>query len=310
GTHGSGNTVGNLASDVVALQLVTARGDLAEISLEDDGDSFCGAVLALGALGVVTRVTLRVVPAFEMRQWVYDDLPRAAVDSHLEEIFAAAYSVTLFTTWRDAAINQVWLKHRLDEVDMVEPPARWLGARLADGPRHPIAGMPTEHCTEQLGAPGPWHARLPHFRMGFTPSSGDELQSEYLLPREHVAEAIGAVDRIRERVGPLVQISEIRTVAGDDMWLSPSYRRDTVALHFTWVPDIAAVTSVLRVLEEQLSPLSPRPHWGKLFTTSPDVLAQRYERYADFAALMLRYDPAGKFRNELLDQWFPPPGAM
>lgn len=306
GTHGSGNLVGNLATDVVALQTVSADGELAELSRTADGNDFCGAVVGLGALGIVTKVTLDVVPAFEMRQWVYDDLPVSAFDNHAEDIFASAYSVSLFTDWRHASINQVWLKHRLDGSDPAEPPERLFGARLANEPRHPIAGMPVEHCTEQLGTPGPWHERLPHFRMGFTPSSGQELQSEYLLPREHAAEAIAAIERIRDRVAPLVQISEIRTIARDDLWLSPSYGRDTVAIHFTWMLDTTAVTAVLDLVEEQLAPFSPRPHWGKLFTTSPDAVAHAYERYADFAALMLRYDPDGKFRNELLDRWFPP----
>ena len=305
-THGSGNTVGNLATAVAALQMVTADGELVEISRGSDGDQFCGAVVGLGALGVVTSVTLDVVPAFGMRQCVYDDLPGTALDDHVEEILDSAYSVSLFTDWRGAAIKQVWLKYRLDGLDLPEPPTCWLGASLAGEPRHPIAGMPTENCTEQLGVPGPWHERLPHFRMQFTPSSGQELQSEYLLPREHAAAAFHAIGSIRDRVGPLVQVSEIRTVAADDLWLSPSYGRETVAIHFTWVPDTAAVTPVLRSVEEQLAPFWPRPHWGKLFTIGPAAISRRYERYADFISLMGRYDPTGKFRNEVLDLWFPP----
>lgn len=305
GTHGSGDSVGNLSSAVVALQMVGADGQLIQLSRESSGDLFSGAVLALGALGVVTQVTIDAIPAFGMRQWVYDDLPRAAVDDCVEDILASAYSVSLFTDWRSTSINQVWIKQRLDEVDLTAPPADWLGARLADGPRHPIVGMPTHHCTEQLGTPGQWHERLPHFRMGFTPSSGQELQSEYLLPREHAAAAIRAIEPIRDLVAPLVQISEVRTVAADDLWLSPSYRRATVAIHFTWVPDTAAVTPVLVEVEKRLSPFSPRPHWGKLSATSPETLAGCYERYGDFTELMLHYDPAGKFRNDLLGQWFP-----
>ncbi len=306
GTHGSGNTVGSLATAVAALSMVTADGELIDVSRETDGQKFCGAVIGLGALGIVTRVTLHVVPTYAMRQWVYDDLPRVVVDEHVEEIFASAYSVSLFTDWRSTSIDQVWLKHRLDGAGEPEPPARWLGATLADGPRHPIAGMPAANCTEQLGVPGPWHERLPHFRSAFTPSSGQELQSEYLLPREHAVDALAAIERIRDQVGPLVQVSEIRTVARDDLWLSPSHGRDTVAIHFTWVPDASAVTRVLGALEEQLAPFRPCPHWGKLFSTGPEALARGYERYADFAALMARHDPTGKFRNELIDRWFPP----
>jgi xylitol oxidase len=254
---------------------------------------------------VVTAVTLDVEPTFDVRQWVYDALPWTEANEHIEEIFASAYSVSLFTDWRSDAISQVWLKDRVDAPRLPQPPAHWLGATLADGPRHPIPGMPVENATEQLGVPGPWQARLPHFRMEFTPSSGEELQTEYLLPREHAVEALAAVAGIRERVGPLVQISEIRTIAADDLWLSPSYGRDTVGIHFTWVPDTAAVLPVVGMLEERLEPFEPRPHWGKVFTTPTDSLRERYPRYGDFTALMRRFDPDGKFRNDLIDQWFP-----
>lgn len=306
GTHGSGNTVRNLATAVAALQMVTADGELVDVSRETHGEAFCGTVIGLGALGVVTAVTLRVVPAFSMGQWVYDDLPWAVLEEHVGEIFDSAYSVSLFTDWRRERGCQVWLKHRLDASGEPQPATDWLGATLADVPRHPIAGMSAANCTQQLGVPGPWHERLPHFRREFTPSSGQELQSEYLMPREHTLAALAAIERIRDRVGPLVQVSEIRTVAQDDLWLSPSYGRDTIAIHFTWVPDTAAVTAVLGTVEAQLAPFHPRPHWGKLFSTSPETLASGYERYADFTALMGRHDPAGTFRNELLDRWFPP----
>jgi len=306
GTHGSGNAVGSLASAVTALQVVTADGQLTEMSRGAGDDEFSGWVVSLGALGVVTRVTLQLVPAFEVRQWVYDDLPFTALADHFDEIFASAYSVSLFTDWRRPGFHQVWLKQRVDEPGPRKPPGRWLGATLANGPRHPIAGMPVENATAQLGVPGPWHARLPHFRMEFTPSSGQELQSEYLVPREHAVDALAAIEGISDRIGPLVQVSEVRTIAAEELWLSPGYGRDTVGIHVTWIPDTAAVSSVLGALEERLSPFDPRPHWGKVFAMGSDSLARSYERYGDFECLMRRYDPSGKFRNELLDQWFPP----
>jgi xylitol oxidase len=304
-THGSGSAVGNLASSVRELELVTADGELLRLSREQDPEQFCGAVVALGALGVVTAVTLDVAATFEVRQWVYDEMPWSAVEEAIQEIFASAYSVSLFTNWRDDSVQQVWLKDRVDAPRLGEAPQRWHGATLAGDPRHPVPGMPVENCTQQLGIAGPWPGRLPHFRMEFTPSSGAELQTEYLLPREHAVAALAAVGSIREQVGPLVQISEIRTVARDDMWLSPSYERDTVGIHFTWVPDVAAVLSALSVVEEALEPFEPRPHWGKLFTTGADTLSKRYEKYGDFTDLMQSLDPTGKFRNAQLHAWFP-----
>jgi xylitol oxidase len=306
GTHGSGETNGNLSTAVAGLNLVTAAGDV--VSLTRSDDDFAGAVVALGALGVVTGLTLDVQPTFDVAQYVYDGLPFEQALRNLDEIEGTAYSVSLFTDWKGAGFNQVWRKHRLDHESVPTPPGRWFGATLADGPRHPVPGMQVENCTEQLGVPGPWQDRLPHFRLEFTPSSGDELQSEFLVDRVDAVAALTALDGIRERIAPVLQISEIRTVAADDLWLSPSYRRESVALHFTWIGDGEAVTPVLALVEERLAEFAPRPHWGKLFDTPPELLGGRYERWADFAALTARYDPANTFGNTLLDRCFSPRG--
>lgn len=302
GTHGSGDANGNLATAVSALQMVTAGGDLATLSRDGDGEAFRGAVVGLGALGIVTSLTLDLVPAFGIRQYVYERLPRDQMDEHLAEIFASAYSVSLFTDWRRPWIRQMWLKRLAGEPAV---PQRWLGAVLADGPRNPVPGMSPVYCTEQLGAPGPWHLRLPHFRLEFTPSTGDELQSEYLVPRERASEALAAVGRVSDRVTPVLQISEIRTVAPDDLWLSPSYQRPSVAIHFTWIKDQEAVTPVLAAIEDELAPLQARPHWAKLFSISPAALRGLYQRLPDFQRLRGEYDPAGKFGNDLVDAYVP-----
>jgi xylitol oxidase len=150
--------------------------------------------------------------------------------------------------------------------------------------------MPVQNATEQGGVPGPWHARLPHFRAEFTPSAGAELQSEYLLPRSHAVAALQAVRELRDEITAVLQICELRTVAADELWLSPSYRRPTVGVHFTWVDDTAAVMPVVAAVEERLAPFEPRPHWGKVYLASG-----RYERLADFTRLAQEFDPAGKF---------------
>jgi alditol oxidase len=301
GSHGSGDANGSLSTAVSAMELVTAAGEIILVSRESAGGRFPGAVVGLGALGIVVSLTLDIVPTFDVRQFVYEDLPRQQVDDHLETILASAYSVSLFTDWRGPLVGQVWLKRQ--DGDPWVAPRRWLGARLADGPRHPVPGMSPAHCTQQLGVPGPWHERLPHFRPEFTPSSGQELQSEFLLPRRRAAEALAAIDRVRDRVAPVLQISEIRSVAADDLWLSPSYQRDSVGIHFTWVKDVAAVAGAVAAVEEQLAPLLARPHWGKVFGMSPLAVRGLYPRLPDFARLMRDYDPAGKFRNELIDRY-------
>jgi xylitol oxidase len=296
GTHGSGNANGSLAAAVQAVEMVTADGDLVTVHRAAEP----GAVVALGALGIVTRLTLATVPAFDVAQHVYEDVPMAQVRDHFGELFASAYSVSVFTGWRTPGTGRIWFKQRTDE-----PAPRWAYGRRADGPRHPVPGMPPANCTEQLGIPGPWHERLPHFRLEFTPSAGNELQSEYLLPRSRAAEALDALGSIATELAAVLHISEIRTIAADDLWLSPAYRRDTVAVHFTWINDWPAVEPVLALAEKHLVPLRARPHWGKLFTTGPAVVRGGYERAGDFRDLMRRYDPAGKFRNDLLDRCFP-----
>ncbi|MER7460975.1 FAD-binding protein [Micromonospora sp. NPDC126480] len=298
GTHGSGERNGNLATAVAALELVTADGDLLTVDRTADGDTFDGMVVSLGALGVVTRVTLDVVPAFTLRQEVRLGLPREA----LEPALGAAYSVSVFTDWRSPLLREVWIKQR---AELPPPPADWLGTTVADRPRHPVAGMPAEHCTPQLGVPGPWYERLPHFRLGFTPSSGAELQSEYHVPRAAAVSALAALDGLADRIAPVLQVCELRTVAADRLWLSPNHERDSFAIHFTWIADADAVAPVVAAVEERLAPLAPRPHWGKIFGIAPAAVAAVWPRHADFAALAARLDPAGKFRTDLFDRYVP-----
>ncbi|HYN97589.1 MAG TPA: D-arabinono-1,4-lactone oxidase [Pilimelia sp.] len=305
GTHGSGERNKGLATAVTGLDLATAGGELLTLTRAADGDRFAGAVVGLGALGVVTSLTLAVVPSFDVRQYVYDDLPWDSLISHFDEIAGAAYSVSVFVDWAGPRAKQVWLKQRLGGPDAGAPPRRWLGATLADGPRHPVPGVGPEPATEQLGVPGPWHTRLPHFRPEFTPSAGAEVQSEYLLPRGRALAALAAVAAVRDSVAPALQVCEIRTIAADDLWLSPSYGRDTVALHFTWVPAADAVARAVTAVEGALAPLDARPHWGKVFTLDPAVVRAQYDRLPDFARLRGEVDPDGVCRNEFVDRYVP-----
>lgn len=302
GTHGSGVRNGNLSTAVSELEFVLASGDVVKLSRQRDGDTFRGAVVGLGALGVVTKVTLDVQPRYTMRQQVYENLPRDEMKDHFDAIVSSAYSVSLFTDWQKQRINEVWLKSRVEEGKSAQSPEEFYGARRATKNLHPIAELSAENCTEQMGVPGPWYERLPHFRMGFTPSAGRELQTEYFVPRQHAVDAILAVEKLRDQVSPHLMISEIRTIAADDLWMSPAYRRDSVAIHFTWKPEWPAVRALLPVIEKELGPFQPRPHWGKLFTISPAQLRSSYEKLPEFVELSRRYDPKGKFRNEFLNR--------
>lgn len=300
-THGSGDRNGNLATAVAGLRILNGSGELVDLRRGDEG--FDGAVVGLGALGVVTEVTLEIRPTFDARQRLFGGVPWDAVLGRLDELTSAAYSVSLFTTWDEPSVSLAWLK----ELDGAESAIEddFFGAPALTEARHMIPTMDVRNTTEQLGVAGPWSERLAHFRFEFTPSNGEEIQSEYLVPRSRAVEAIEAVRALAPLVAPLLQITEIRTVAADDLWLSSSYGTDVVGLHFTWVRDQAGVEAVLPQVEAALLPLGARPHWGKLYLDREGVVPSLYPRLADFAALAARFDPDGRFRNPFLARLLP-----
>jgi len=299
-THGSGIKNGNLSTAVAAIEFITAEGETVTLTREKDGEKFNAAVVGLGGLGVITKLTLDIQPSFTMRQDVFEQLPMAQLKDHFDAIAGAGYSVSFFTDWQTDTINEVWIKSRITEGSKVDFTAGFFDAKAATKNLHPIANLSAENCTEQMGVPGAWYERLPHFKMGFTPSSGVELQSEYFVPRKHAVEAIQAIARLGKQTGPHLFISEIRTIDEDRFWMSPCYKQPSVALHFTWKQDWPAVKKLLPVIEKELAPFNAKPHWGKLFTMAPAQLAALYPQLPAFKKMLREYDPAGKFRNEFL----------
>jgi xylitol oxidase len=295
---------GNLSTAVRAIEFVDGTGQLKTLSRTANADEFNGAVVGLGALGVITRITLAVVPTFQISQIVYENLSFDQLEHNLDAIFGSGYSVSLFTDWQHHRATQVWLKQSITGSATPALPPLFYGATLQKTKLHPLTGHSPENCTEQLGVPGPWYERLPHFRMNFTPSSGAELQSEYFVPRAQAYKAILAVEQLRDKITPHLFITELRTIAADELWLSTAYKRDSVAIHFTWKPEEKAVRSVLPLIEEKLAPFETRPHWAKVFTMSHQRLSQLYPRLNDFRALAARYDPNRKFLNAYLQNVF------
>ncbi|KGH45779.1 FAD-binding protein [Modestobacter caceresii] len=296
-THGSGVGNGNLATAVAGLELVTSSGELVRCA-RGDAD-FDGMVVGLGALGAVTRMTLDVEPAFDVQQRVFEQLPWDTLYGNLDEVLSAGYSVSLFTGL-GPSVDMIWVKSRTDVAG--SPAGDLFGAIEAATERHPLPGIDPAPTTAQLGSPGRWSDRLPHFRMGFTPSNGNEIQSEYLLPRTAGVEALEVLRSLAHRIRPLLQVCEIRTVAADELWMSTAYGEPTLGLHFTWLPAQAEVEELLVELEARLLPLGARPHWGKLFLADAATLAPRYPRHADFLALVDRLDPRRAFRNDWLER--------
>lgn len=300
-THGSGDRAGNLATAVVGMRLVTGAGDLVDFHRGDEG--FDGMVVHLGKLGVVTEVTLGVEPYYELCQQVYEGLSWDDLWTHFDEITAAGRSVSVFHRFGERA-RQVWVKY---DPDAGQPADRstLFGAPAAHEPLNPVPGGDPANCTAQLGLRGPWSERLPHFRSGFTPSSGEEIQSELFIARGDARAAITALMPLAPRISPLLLVAELRTVAADSLWLSPQYQRDSVGLHFTWDRRQQEVESVMVAVEEALAPLDPRPHWGKLFTAPAVSVAARYPRWRDYLALRDTLDPQGVFVNQWLRRLSP-----
>ena len=297
-THGSGTGNQVLAGSVRSSTVVTADGEQRTVR-RDEGQDLDGWVVSLGRLGVVVALELDCVPDFEVAQTVVEHVDEDEVGRRLASVLGAAYSVSVFTDWAGEGHTQVWVKQRTP----AQAPTELWGGRLADGPRHPIAGMPTEHTTLQMGEPGPWDERLPHFRLEFMPSSGDELQSEYFVAARHAPAVWSALCGLRETLAPVLQVSEVRAVAPDPFWLSPTRGEDAVAFHFTWTSDADAVAGAVAAVEGALAGFEARPHWGKVFRASPTRLAELYPRLAEFRELVRSVDPTGKLGNDLVDGW-------
>lgn len=302
-THGSGSSNGNLATAVVALAFITSNGNKVILDRYKDAAVFNGAVVNLGGLGILTSLTLSIEPCYTMQQHVYENLSFYELKHYFKAIMAAGYSVSLFTNWQQKKINEVWIKNKTIHSGLATTNSTFYGATAAVNNLHPIAEVSAENCTEQMGIPGPWHERLPHFKMGFTPSSGIELQSEYFVPLEQAYEAICAVEKLSTFIFPHLFISEIRTIAADDLWMSPCYQQPSAAIHFTWKQHVPEVMALLPVIETALAPFNARPHWGKLFTMPHEKIKTLYPKLTAFQQLLHQYDPAGCFKNNFLNTY-------
>ena len=237
-----------------------------------------------------------------MTQVVYLNLPMQALEKNMLAVLSSGYSVSLFTNWANRNISEVWLKDRAENSATKTILPEFYGAKAATENVHPVIAQSAETVTDQMGIPGPWYERMPHFKMGFKPSTGKELQTEYFVGIEHAYEAMMAIEKLHEKITPHLFITEIRTVKADDFWMSPCYKKDSVTFHFTWKQEIQEVNALIPLVEAALAKFSPRPHWAKIFTMPPTVLQSRIEKLADFKELLLKYDPNSKFRNEFINR--------
>ena len=290
GTHGSGIRNQNLANQVLSLDLVTAAGELRHI--DRTNPAFNALVVGLGLGGIVYQYELKIEPTFEIRQVIYPEIPLDVLQRSFDQIMGSAYSVSYFTDWGSNQVGNLWCKFRDDEVI----PESIGGSANADKKYHPIPSVDPVACTDQLGEPGNWHERLSHFKLDFTPSVGEEIQTEFFVDRKDASAAIEAVSKLGSEISPLLWITELRTVAADELWLSGSYQRDTFAIHFTWKKD-EEIYPVIEKVEAALRPFNYRPHWGKVFTADAQYLKSVYPKMSEFKALVEALDPTKKFEN-------------
>ena len=296
-THGSGVGNGNLATAVKSLEVVLPDGSLKRIS--EGETNFEGYVVGLGLTGVVVNLDLAIEPTFNISQTVYRGMSRESYISNLDEIMSLAYSVSYFTTWAAAGGGEVWAKFKAG----TNAPSELFEAYPATSNRHPLPGLNPEPCTEQMAVSGPWHLRLPHFKMEFTPSAGDEIQSEFFVARKDAPAALAALESIAPQINEILWVSEIRAIAADELWMSPHYQRDSIGIHFTW-KKVDAVYEMVKVVEATLAPFGYRPHLGKVFSATPEYMKSVMPRFGDFKALVGEIDPTNKFGNEFTDSLF------
>jgi len=298
GTHGSGVGNKNLSGSICGIELITATGD--SVALEEG--ELPAARVGLGSLGIIHHVTLEIVPTYDVAQTVYFDLPFDQLVSNLDAIVSAGYSVSVLSMWGDEFADQVWIKSKIG-TNPVLTQNQWFGAKIATRKSNPIREADSAAATEQFGLPGAWFERLPHFKLNFTPSFGEELQTEYFIGRKDAPAALNAIYKIRKELTDLIMVCEMRTVAQDENWLSEAYGRETFVFHFTWRPNIPAVEQLLPRIEACLEPFKARPHWGKVFTNTAFDFSSLYPKFNEFLAYRERYDPSRKFINKLLETW-------
>ncbi|MFZ0218576.1 MAG: D-arabinono-1,4-lactone oxidase [Candidatus Dormiibacterota bacterium] len=292
GTHGSGDRNRTLATAVSALELILPDGSLHTVRRGEP--DFDGMVVSLGYAGIVTRVTLDLQPSFQVRQRVYRGLPWSEVEPHFDDLSRQAYSMSFFLSWQGDAVEQVWMKTLASEPAL---PDQLFGSSVDAGDNR-LAILEGDNMTPRDGTPGPWSERLAHFKVDGLAMAGNELQSEYFVARRDAIGALLAVRRLAEDIAPHLRVTEIRTVAGDGLWLSPMYERDSVGIHFTWLREPEAVRAILPKIEAALAPFQPRPHWGKVFTVDGASVRSRYPKLSRFLELVRRLDPDGKFQND------------
>jgi FAD-linked oxidoreductase len=312
GTHGTGGRLGGLATFVSGLELVTGTGETVRCSADSDPDLFDAARVSVGALGVLTEVTLSCVDAFTLRA---DErpLPLAEVLSTLDELVAANDHFEFY--WFPYTGRALVKRNNRVTDGSARPLPRWRGflddellsnsvfgavCRLA---RRAPRLVPTINGVSAR-ALGARTYTAPSHEVFCTPRRVRFVEMEYAVPRAALPAAFAGLRRAVERCGtPVVFPVEVRVAAADGVWLSTSYGRDSayVAVHqYAGMP----YEPYFREVEAVMRDLDGRPHWGKLHTRNAASLDAAYPRFGDFLAVRDRLDPDRVFVNDYTRQVF------
>ena len=271
GTHGTGHDLGNLPSQVRLLRIVSASGEILECSREVDADLFSAASVSLGALGVLSTATLKLLSAYRLHERVW----HCSADEILAEVTARVSAHRHFEFF--------WYPQR----DLVE-------AKTLDTTESPPSELP-ERKRERIG----WSAHiLPSVR------EARFHEMEYSVPAAVGIECFRAVrERIRTRWPDLQWPVEWRTLRSDDAWLSTAHGRETVTISIHQdgqLPFRELFTDIESIFRE----FAGRPHWGKIHGLRAAELANLYPHFEDFQRLRRRLDPEGRFLSEHLRELF------
>jgi FAD/FMN-containing dehydrogenase len=304
GTHGSSLLHGNLGTGVVAAELVDGRGD--RVVVEAGDPRLAGVRVHLGALGIVTRVTLKVVPAFRLRE----TRVRVPFDEVCDRLLDLAAAHTFVKLWWLPHTDKVWVvsmepteasgersrwAHRLDVFanNVLFPPVLWAGARVPALVPWTNRVVSAVHLSE-----GEQVGRSDHL---FTlPMPPRHQETELAMPLEHAVEALRWCRSWVERGARVGFITEVRFVKGDESWMSPAYGQDVCQLgvYTAWGADAPAYMAAFRA---QAPRWQARPHWGKELDVTPAQVDDWYPEAPAFRSLAVDFDPDGVFRNPLLD---------
>uniref|UniRef100_A0A915D0Y3 FAD-binding PCMH-type domain-containing protein n=1 Tax=Ditylenchus dipsaci TaxID=166011 RepID=A0A915D0Y3_9BILA len=303
--HGSGAGIGNLATQVLGLQMVLADGSVVQYSKGQNDTELAAATVGLGALGIVTQVTLQAQPTYNLAINVFENMDMSVLDTQLYNITHSGYAINMWSTFgTPGVLDQVWITTKVDSngVNAYGNVSQLYGAPAATAQSSPIAALPPTYVVPQMGIVGPYYERLTDYDLGLSGQEGQQTQSEYYVDFDDFVPALKALQTLSAEINAVVYVALFRITEKDELWMSPQYKKTTMAIHFSWQPKLDQVMALLPKIEAALAPFNPIPHWGKLYTLKPEQYLPLLPKYPEWREQVELHDPTHKFRNKWLEE--------